>query len=159
MPPDLHEIDAIKRLKYRYCRCLDEKCWDEMADCLTGDATSAYSDGQYAFTGRDAIMQFLRDALGAPNLITVHRVHQPEIELLGPTTATGIWALDDLVIETTSNVVIRGAAFYSDEYAKLDGHWKIKHTGYRRIFEEMFRRSDTPSWRLTANRWAAPQEG
>ena len=152
---DLQEIEAIKRLKYTYCRCLDEKRWDEMAQCLTEDATAAYSDGHYSFTGRDAIMQFLRDALDGHHMITSHRVHQPEIDLTSATTATGIWALDDIVIETKANIVIRGSAFYRDEYAKVDGQWKIKHTGYQRIYEEMLSRSDTPSWQLTANRWAA----
>lgn len=152
---DLQEIEAIKRLKYRYCRCLDEKRWDEMAQCLTDEATAAYSDGQYSFTGRAAIMQFLRDALDGRHMITSHRVHQPEIDLTGPDTATGIWALDDVVIETKANIVIRGSAFYRDEYAKISGQWKIRHTGYQRIYEEMFSRGDTPSWQLTANRWAA----
>jgi SnoaL-like domain len=151
---DLQEIEAIKRLKYTYCRCLDEKRWDEMAQCLTEDATAAYSDGAYSFGSREQIMRFLRDALGGHHMITTHRVHQPEIDLTSATTATGIWALDDVVIETKSNIVIRGAAFYHDEYVKLGSQWKIKHTGYNRIFEEMFARSDTPSWRLSANRWA-----
>jgi len=152
---DLQEIEAIKRLKYVYLRCLDEKRWAEMAECFTADATAAYGDGQYSFAGRDAIMQFLRDALGGTNMITSHRVQQPEIDLTSATTATGTWALDDTVIETSSNTVIRGAAFYHDEYVKLGDQWKIKATGYRRLFEERFSRSDTPSWRLTANRWAA----
>jgi len=30
-PQDLVEIEAIKRLKYRYLRCLDLKLWDELA--------------------------------------------------------------------------------------------------------------------------------
>jgi len=151
---DLQEIEAIKRLKYTYCRCLDEKRWDEMAACLTEDATAAYSDGTYSFGNREQIMQFLRDALGAHSMVTSHRVHQPEIDLTSPTTATGIWGLDDVVIETHTNTIIRGAAFYRDAYVKIGGHWKIKSTGYQRLYEEMFQRSDTPSWRLTANRWA-----
>jgi hypothetical protein len=151
---DLQEIEAIKRLKYTYCRCLDEKRWDALAECFTADATAAYSDGRYSFASRDAIMQFMHDALGGHNMVTVHRVHQPEIDLTSATTATGIWGLDDVVIETNANIVIRGTAFYRDEYVKLGGAWKIKHTGYQRIYEEMFSRSDTPSWRLTSNRWA-----
>ena len=152
---DLQEIEAIKRLKYRYLRCLDMKQWDEMAECFTEDATSAYGDGQYSFAGRAQILQFLRDALGGHAIISAHRVQQPEIDLTSATTATGIWALDDTVIHTESKSVIRGAAFYRDEYVKVGGAWKIKATGYQRLFEERFSRGDTPSWRLTANRWAA----
>ena len=36
-PADLVEIELIKRLKYRYMRCLDQKLWDEMAETLTDD--------------------------------------------------------------------------------------------------------------------------
>jgi bile-acid 7alpha-dehydratase len=152
---DLHEIEAIKRLKYKYLRCLDEKRWAEMEDCFTEDATAAYGDGQYSFAGRDAIMRFLRDALGTRSKVTSHRVQQPEIDLTSPTTATGVWALDDVVIETQAQLTIRGAAFYHDQYVKIGAHWKIKATGYQRLFEERLSRADTPSWRLTANRWAA----
>lgn len=153
---DLQEIEAIKRLKYTYLRCLDLKQWDEMAACFTPDATAAYGDGKYSFNGRDQIMQFLRDALGGHSLISSHRVQQPEIDLTSATTATGIWALDDVVIETSSGTTIRGAAFYHDEYVKVGGQWKIKSTGYQRLFEERFSRADTPSWHLTANRWENP---
>jgi hypothetical protein len=152
---DLQEIEAIKRLKYRYLRCLDQKCWDEMSECFTPDATAAYGDGQYSFAGRDAIMEFLRSALGGKSMISSHRAQQPEIDLKSATTASGVWALDDVVIETTSGTVIRGAAFYQDEYVKIDGRWQIKFTGYQRLFEERLSRGDTPSWRLTANRWAS----
>ncbi|HVN84188.1 MAG TPA: nuclear transport factor 2 family protein [Candidatus Binatia bacterium] len=151
---DVQEIEAIKRLKYKYLRCLDLKLWDELADCFTEDATAAYGDGQYSFAGRDEIMQFLRNALDGRTKITSHRVHQPEIDLTSATTATGSWALEDTVIETEMKLTIRGAAFYRDEYVKVGGQWKIRSTGYQRLFEERLSRADTPSWHLTANRWA-----
>jgi hypothetical protein len=151
---DLYELEAIKRLKYRYMRCLDLKRWDELAACFTADATAAYGDGKFSFTGREAIMGFLRGALQGSNMVYSHRVHQPEIDLTGPATATGCWALDDVVIELSSNTTIRGAAFYEDEYVKVDGSWRIRHTGYSRVFEEVSSRADTPTLRLTANRWA-----
>ena len=151
---DLQEIEAIKRLKYKYLRCLDLKLWDEIAECFTEDATAAYSDGKYSFAGRDQIITFLRDALGGYNKITSHRVHQPEIDLSGATTAVGTWALEDIVIETETKSIIRGAAFYRDDYVKVGGAWKIRATGYLRLFEERLSRSDTPSWRLMANHWA-----
>jgi bile-acid 7alpha-dehydratase len=152
---DLQEVEAIKRLKYKYLRCLDQKLWAELAQCFTEDATSAYSDGKYSFSGRDKIMEFLRGALGPRTMISSHRVHHPEIDLTTPTTATGIWALEDTVIETNTNITIRGAAFYHDEYVKSGGQWKIKSTGYTRTFEEVVSRRDTPSLQLTANCWAS----
>jgi hypothetical protein len=150
---DLVELEAIKRLKYKYLRCLDQKRWSELAECFTKDAVSAYSGGKYSFEGRDAIMEFLEKAMGADSFLSSHTVHQPEIELTSETTATGTWALHDVVIETNANIVIRGAAFYEDEYVKLDGEWKIKSTGYQRTYEETLSRADIPSLKLTANCW------
>jgi hypothetical protein len=148
---DLHELEAIKRLKYRYLRSLDLKQWDELGACLTDDCKSAYGDGHFSFDGRAAIVAFLKDALGPATRITSHRVHQPEIDFTSSTTATGIWALDDVVIETEAKLTIRGAAFYHDEYVKLGGEWKIAKTGYKRIYEETESRTDTPSLTLTRN--------
>ena len=34
MPIDLHELEAIKRLKYKFLRCLDQMRWDEIATWL-----------------------------------------------------------------------------------------------------------------------------
>lgn len=140
-PDDLVEMEAIKRLKYRYVRSLDQKRWDDLAECLIPDATAAYGGGAYSFTGRDEILKFLRESLG-PTMITMHQVHQPEIELTSATTATGTWGLEDRVIMIDHKLTLRGAAFYSDSYVKLDGEWKIAHTGYERVFEEMEPRSD-----------------
>jgi len=149
MAIDLHELEAIKRLKYKYLRCLDQKRWAELETCFTEDATAAYGDGKYSFTGRADIMKFLVGAMDSPTMLTSHRVHQPEIDVTGD-TATGIWALEDVVIETKANITIRGAAFYRDEYVKIAGEWRIRSTGYSRTYEEMMSRADVPSLRLTS---------
>jgi bile-acid 7alpha-dehydratase len=150
---DLHELESIKRLKYKYLRCLDQKRWDELATCFTDDATCSYGDGKYSFDGRDAIMEFLRGSMPT-TMLTSHRVHQPEIEITSATTASGVWALDDVVIETQGEFTIRGAAFYRDEYVKVDGDWKIRSTGYERVYEEFQSRKESESLRLTANMFA-----
>lgn len=149
----LVEIEAIKRLKYRYVRCVDLKLWDELADLFTPDAEASYGGGAYSFQGRDAIMEFLCSKMGSEGLLTSHKVHQPEIDLTSPTTATAVWALEDTVIETEWQITIRGTAFYFDEYAKVDGEWKIRKTGYKRVYEEMQARADTPSLKITASWW------
>ena len=97
MDADWRDLEAIKRLKYRYMRCIDRKLWDELRDVFTPDATASYSSGKYAFTGRDAILEFLSKSMGSPRFLSSHTVHHPEIELTGPTTARGNWALEDTV--------------------------------------------------------------
>lgn len=152
---DLDEIEAIKRLKYKYMRCLDLKRWDEMEECFTEDACAAYSGGQYSFQGRAKIIDFFRGAMG-PEMITAHHVHHPEIELTSESTALGTWALEDTVIHTGFDFTLRGAAFYQDEYVKTDGRWRIRATGYERLYEETQPRKDVPGLKLTQNMWAKP---
>lgn len=153
-PADLVEIEAIKRLKYKYARCLDQKRFDEIGECFTDDATAAYSGGKYEYRGRDEIVGFLRRTMSAETFLSSHRMHHPEIDLTGPDTATGTWALEDTVVETQWQITIRGAAFYSDEYVKVAGEWRIRHTGYKRTYEELQPRADVPGLKLTASWWA-----
>lgn len=153
-PEDLVEIEQIKRLKYRYARCLDLKLWDEIAECFTADAVAAYSGGGYSFEGREAITDFLRRSMGAETFHSSHKMHHPEIDLTGSHTATGVWALDDVVVMTDFELTIRGCSFYEDEYTKHDGTWRIKRTGYRRVFEEIQPRGPVEGLRLTASWWA-----
>lgn len=155
---DLAALEAIKRLKYRYLRCIDTKNWDELADVLAVDATADYGTPTYgrplSLTGRDGIVDFMRKKLG-PDIITVHAAGQPEIDIDG-TTATGTWCFQDTVIATEHRVVIAGAAFYEDRYTLCDdGSWRIQHTGYQRTYEATLSLDDLPNFRLTANRWAA----
>ena len=152
-PEDLVEIELIKQLKYRYMRCVDEKLWSELPDCFAEDATCAYSAGKYSHQGRDAICRWLEESMAAPSFHSSHRVHHPEIALQSPDRASGIWALEDTVIETALNFSLRGAAFYEDVYVRQSGGWKIQHTGYRRTFEEVHARTAVEGLSLTASAW------
>ena len=155
---DLAALEEIRRLKYRYLRCVDLKLWDEIGDVFTADATVDYGTKALGepirLRGREEIVAFLRKSLG-PGIITVHFASQPEIDVDGA-TATGTWSFEDTVIATEYRVVIKGAAFYEDRYAKGgDGRWRISHTGYDRTYEVMMSLDDVPSLKYTANRWAA----
>ncbi len=156
---NLVEIEKIKQLKYRYLRCVDLKLWDEIGDVFTEDASADYGT---PMTGRKPldlksradIVKFLVDSLDN-NIITLHAAGQPEIEIDGD-TATGTWRFEDTVMVTDFRLLIKGAAFYEDKYVREgDGKWRISHTGYVRIYESTQSFDDTPSWKLTANRWAS----
>lgn len=146
----LKDVEAIKQLKGKYFRCLDCKLWDEMAECFTEDATTSYSGGKLSFKGRDAIIKFFRETMTS-SMVSMHQGHHPEIEITSETTAKAIWAFEDYLIIRQTNMGLRGAAFYRDEYAKINGQWKIKHTGYQRILEEVWDRGETKSCKITAN--------
>lgn len=151
---DLLEIEAIKQLKYRYMRCVDMKLWDEMASLFVPEATCSYGGGRYSYQGRDEIVSWLEKSMDRDGFHSSHSVHHPEITLLGPTSAKGIWALEDIVIDMDHEIQISGAAFYHDRYAKREGEWLIEHTGYDRVFEQVESRRDRPSLKLTASMWS-----
>ncbi len=150
----LLETEAIKRLKYRYIRFVDQKLWDEMRTILTDDVVASYAGGKLHFEGLDEVLAFLTRSMSSESLHSSHRVHQPEIDLTGLETATGIWAMDDVIILTDWDLTIRGSAYYYDEYRKVNGEWKIARTAYKRIYEEMESRSDQRDLRITASWWA-----
>lgn len=147
---DLQEIEAIKQLKYRYMRYLDQKRWEDLGTCLAADVVTAYGGGKYTYRGRAAVLSFLEEAMGSESFLSSHRVHHPEITLTGPTTATGIWALEDIVIDPARNFYLQGAAFYEDEYVKIGEAWRILRTGYERSFEFIEALDKRPGFTLTA---------
>ncbi|KAA9161663.1 nuclear transport factor 2 family protein [Amycolatopsis acidicola] len=154
---DLVALEEIKRVKYRYLRCVDLKQWDDVADTFTADAVADYGTpakgDSSPLEGRDAILAFLRQSLDN-DLITTHFAGQPEIEIDGD-TATGTWAFQDKVISVKHGVVIAGAAFYEDAYRRdEDGRWRIARTGYTRTYELTASLKDLPNLKFTAHRWA-----
>jgi ketosteroid isomerase-like protein len=157
---DLVAIEEIRQVKHRYLRCVDLKLWDDLAEVFTEDATADYGTPALGkplrLAGRDEIVGFLRKSLG-PEIITTHFATQPELAVDGD-TASGTWAFQDTVIATEYRVVITGAAFYEDRYARgADGKWRIAHTGYTRTYEATMSLDDLPSFKITSNRWAAQQ--
>ena len=148
-----HDIlEELRQLKYRYLRTLDLKQWDDFAATLAPDVEASYGP-DLRFSGRDAVVEFMRTSLG-PAIITVHQCHHPELAIDGD-HASGTWYLEDKVIITEHRMLLTGAAFYDDAYARdPDGTWRISRTGYVRSYEAVQSLDDVPSWKLTVNRWA-----
>ena len=140
MVMELRDFEAIKRLKYKYFRCLDQKQWDELAQCFTEDAITSYSDGKYQLKGKHQIMEFLKKGLGSDSVVAIHHGHHPEIEMVNDTTAKGTWGLYGYRIDRQERTAYFHGAFYHDEYVKVSGEWKIKSTGYTNTFEEIEQR-------------------
>jgi hypothetical protein len=134
----LTDIEAIKRLKARYCRHLDAKDWQSwrslFADDFVSDTTEA---GGRLIVGADEFVDFIRSTLGKPSQPTVHQVHAPEIELTSPTTATGVWALND-VVRLAPGLNLQGYGHYHETYEKLGEQWLIKTSKLTRLREDLF---------------------
>ncbi|PXW28809.1 UNVERIFIED_CONTAM: SnoaL-like protein [Williamsia faeni] len=133
-----HDIEAIKQLKARYCRHLDAKDWQSWRGIFTDDFVSDTSEsGGRVISGADAFVAYLRTQLGKPTQPTVHHVHAPEIELTGPTTARGIWGLQD-VVRLAPGLNLLGYGHYHETYEKIDGRWYIKTSKLTRLREDIF---------------------
>jgi hypothetical protein len=128
----LLDIEAIKVLRSRYTRSIDTKDWDLFRDCLSENSRLVTEGGVQE--GRDTIVAGISAALATP--ITVHHVHQPEIVLTGPDSATGVWAMNDIVeFQRDGKPVffLRGCGHYTDGYIRTGDGWKISSSTLSRL--------------------------
>jgi hypothetical protein len=128
-------IEEIKQLKARYFRCLDTKDWVCFEVVFTPDAVidfrwaSGQEEDQTAIIhGASSFTTFARQRLAA--ITTIHHGFMPEIELTSPTTARGIWAMEDILLspaEVATPVEFRhGYGHYHETYEWSDRGWRIK---------------------------------
>lgn len=129
----LEDVHAIMQLKHRYFRLLDHKQWPELRTCFTDDVETHYESGHYQFSGVEDVMRFLSeslDGLREGGRFALHLGHHPEIELIGPTEARGLWTLHAPILDRDSSRAGWQDSFYEDEYRKEDGAWRISRIGY-----------------------------
>jgi len=131
----LLDIEEIKRLKARYFRLMDTKSWDEYALVFAKDAVMEVPEANVENHGREAIVRGVSTVL--EGVRTVHHGHMPEIELTGPDTARGIWAMFDYVefplAKSGDRVGLNGYGHYHEEYVREDGAWRIRRLRLERL--------------------------
>jgi uncharacterized protein (TIGR02246 family) len=122
------DIEAIKQLKARYFRTMDTKAWDEMAQVFAEDCEiDTSSSGGGIQRGREEFMTMLVASIG--DVTTVHHGHMPEITVTSPTTATGVWAMEDKLWWPEGSAIthLHGYGHYHETYTKGDdGQWRIQ---------------------------------
>jgi len=127
----MDDIETIKQLKARYFRTMDTKDWAGMRQVFTDDVVVDTSEaGGNVVQGGDEFMTFLQGAIG--DVVTVHHGHMPEIELTSPTTATGIWSMEDM-LRWPDGSELHGYGHYHETYEKTGGSWRIKSTKLTRL--------------------------
>ncbi|MCT7661375.1 nuclear transport factor 2 family protein [Mycobacterium deserti] len=133
----LADIEAIKQLKARYCRYLDAKDWTAWRNLLADDFESEIAGaGGRQTVGADAFVAYTRATIGRPSQVTVHHVHAPEITVTSAFTATGVWALND-VVRLVPAVTLHGYGHYHETYIKGDGQWRITSSRLTRLREDV----------------------
>ena len=127
----MDDVEAIKQLKARYFRSMDTKDWEGMREVFADDVVmDTTSSGGGVVSGADAFVALLREIL--KDVITVHHGHMPEIEITSPTTARGIWAMQDL-LRWPDGRELRGYGHYHETYERIDGAWRIKTSKLTRL--------------------------
>jgi uncharacterized protein (TIGR02246 family) len=125
------DVEAIRQLKARYFRTMDSKDWAGMRQVFTDDVVmDTSSSGGGVIAGADEFMAFLEPTLR--DVVTVHHGHMPEIEITSPTTATGIWSMEDM-LRWPDGSEMHGYGHYLESYEKVDGAWRIKTSTLTRL--------------------------
>ena len=131
----MDDIEAIKQLKARYLRLMDTRQWDQWGLVFATDCVMELPEVNAVCNGRDAIVEDVSAAVDGA--CTVHHGHMPEIELTGPDTARGIWAMFDYVEWPPSTdgtrVGLNGYGHYHEEYKREDGAWRIARLRLERL--------------------------
>lgn len=127
----MNDIEAIKQLKARYFRTMDTKDWRSMRLVFTDDAViDTVDSGGPVISGADAFMAYLEPTL--TGVVTVHHGHMPEIDITSEVSATGIWAMEDL-LQFPDGTSMRGYGHYHETYRKEDGAWRIASSKLTRL--------------------------
>ena len=127
----MDDVEAIRQLKARYFRTMDTKDWAGMRQVFAADVVmDTSSSGGGVITGADEFMAFLEPTL--QDVVTVHHGHMPEIELTSPTTATGIWSMEDM-LRWPDGSEMHGYGHYLETYEKVDGEWRIATSTLTRL--------------------------
>jgi ketosteroid isomerase-like protein len=127
----MDDVEAIKQLKARYCRLMDTKDWAGYRRLFTDDVTMDTTDsGGSVITGADDFLVFLTATIG--DVVTVHQCHTPEIQVSLGTTATGIWAMEDM-LRFADGSELHGYGHYHETYEKVSDEWLIKSSTLTRL--------------------------
>ncbi len=138
------ELEALRQLKARYCRFLDTKEVGAWRDVFAPDvvvtldmAVSTAGADPMTAAPIEGVDNFVPMVMGGlEGVATKHHCHTPELTLTSATTATGIWAMEDLLIFGDGRELY-GAGHYHETYEMRDGSWRIKSLHLTRTILKM----------------------
>jgi hypothetical protein len=135
-------------LKARYFRTVDTKDWKGFRAVFTEDVQigplenglpehllalrPAGTRNSVGKAGLDGFMARLEATMAS--VISTHHGHQPEIRLIGPGEAEGIWAMEDVLVWPDAGYRFRGTGHYWETYRKVAGQWRISSIRLTRIY-------------------------
>jgi hypothetical protein len=137
-------IEDIKRVKSKYFYCLDHQDWAGWKrEVFAPDASMDIPEAQKEpVVGIDRIIEWVSFNVGVQ--VSVHHGHMPDIEILSADSATGIWAMEDILHRPknqphTSGIpftYLHGFGHYHESYVRGPVGWRIKTTRLSRLHLE-----------------------
>jgi hypothetical protein len=143
----LMAIEQIHQLKARYFRCVDAKDWECFYGVFSPDIS--FKLGKNEWHGHDGMVKLMTDAGFYDRVKSTHHGFNPEIEILSPTTAKGIWSMEDYIyypagLEPKSDKealkpgqTLHGFGHYHETYVKIKGKWYIQSEELTRTREDV----------------------
>jgi hypothetical protein len=129
----LGALEELRHLKARYFRLLDTKQWDAWSELFEPDVVAEFPDdhAEAVYRGRDAFVNVVRSSLGPA--LTLHHGHTPELDVLSPVSAKGIWTMQDWLywpeggnqVGLTGVRSVLGWGHYHETYVKKSDAWRI----------------------------------
>jgi SnoaL-like domain len=121
----LEDIEAIKRLKARYCDVCDTGYDpDRIAALFTKDGT--WEGGEFGTATGHAALRKMFEGLHKAVSFAQHNAMNPIIEVTGD-RAKGAWYLFCPYTSRANNRAGWIAGRYDDDYVKVNGEWKYQH--------------------------------
>jgi uncharacterized protein (TIGR02246 family) len=123
----LLDIEEIKQLKARYCRCVITEDWEGFRALFAPELVFVQPGGG-THDGRDRFMAFHEENVQRSGLWGVVHCYTPEITITGPDTASGVWAMSDVHIWPGGDgqpVGHHAYGHYHEQYRRLDDGWRF----------------------------------
>lgn len=132
----LKDIEAIKRVKHAYFRCIDTANVEELKSIFHKDVVVHFIGGTYEWTlrGREEYLEAIAANFNK-EVVAQHNGHHPEIDVLSASEATATWYLHDNFYRLWDQHFVTGTALYRDRYVKEDNRWQILESRYERVYE------------------------
>lgn len=133
----LEDIEEIRNVKHKYFRAIDTADLELLRSILSEDFSADYKGGEYHWEikGKATFVDEISKSFNSES-VGCHNGHHPEITILSPTKAEGLWYLTDYYLNLRTRRITIGSALYKDTYEKVKGQWLIKEATYERIFEQ-----------------------
>ena len=125
----LEDMEAIQKLKARYCYLADEAYgnpakWEDLVECFVEDAWLDFGDHGF-YKGKAEVRRFFTEVTHSFLSYAAHMVSNPIVEVDGD-SAKGTWYFDCPATDRKSGTALWAQGRYEDTFVRVRGRWMWK---------------------------------